>query len=119
MNGAQVSAAIDRFLEWDLKRTNALAHEANAQHLEESARPKCGNCQLWMTRQCPQERNVNGWNKGPSCEGFACGKFAEKTGAYSPQRWREEAAIERAKAAAIFDEIRNDGVSELRRALSS
>ena len=36
---------------------------------------KCGQCKLWMTRECPQERNVNGWNRGPSCEGVTCSKF--------------------------------------------
>lgn len=28
----------------------------------------CGDCNSWMTRACPRERNVNGMNHGPSCK---------------------------------------------------
>ena len=39
--------------------------------------PKCGDCSFWMkSSECPQERNVNGWNKGPSMNGTPCEKFA-------------------------------------------
>lgn len=37
----------------------------------------CGDCALWMTRACPQETNVNGWNRGPSCAAPICSKFVE------------------------------------------
>ena len=30
-----------------------------------------------MTRACPQEVNVNGWNHGPSCAAPRCGLFEE------------------------------------------
>ena len=36
---------------------------------------RCGDCRLWMTRQCPREANVNGWNKGPSMSAAICDKF--------------------------------------------
>lgn len=40
------------------------------------ARPRCGECDHWMkSRECPSERNVNGYNRGPSMNGSACGKF--------------------------------------------
>lgn len=39
---------------------------------------RCGDCDNWMkSRQCPQERNVNGRNRGPSMNGFICQKFVE------------------------------------------
>lgn len=38
----------------------------------------CGDCRLWMTRACPQEANVNGWNRGPSCAAPKCGAFEER-----------------------------------------
>ena len=38
--------------------------------------PRCGDCYLWMkSGQCPQERNVGGWNKGPSMNGSICERF--------------------------------------------
>ena len=45
----------------------------------EKPRPKaCGDCYFWMKSSlCPQERNVNGRNKGPSMNGSICEKFAE------------------------------------------
>ena len=39
---------------------------------------RCGNCQYWMTRQCPLERNVNGRNHGPSMKAYGCAKFIVK-----------------------------------------
>jgi hypothetical protein len=37
---------------------------------------RCGNCFFWMKSSlCPQERNVNGRNHGPSMNSPACGKF--------------------------------------------
>lgn len=36
----------------------------------------CGDCSHWMkSSQCPKERNVNGRNRGPSCEDRICEKF--------------------------------------------
>jgi hypothetical protein len=43
------------------------------------AKVRCGDCQHWMkSRICPREHNVNGRNKGPSCEGVICDKFVEE-----------------------------------------
>ena len=40
---------------------------------------RCGDCDFWMKSSlCPEERNVNGWNKGPSMNGIPCSKFQEK-----------------------------------------
>lgn len=41
----------------------------------------CGDCQLWMTRSCPKEINVNGWNRGPSCATPRCDSFEESESA--------------------------------------
>lgn len=105
MNGASVSAAIDKFLEWDMKRTTAVGHLAEAARLDAVAANKCGNCRHWMTRQCPREANVNGHRHGPSSGGFPCNIFAEDTGAFGPRQWRDAAASERAKAAALLVEL--------------
>ena len=35
----------------------------------ETDRRRCGNCEKWMkSRECPQERNVNGYSRGPSAD---------------------------------------------------
>ncbi len=39
---------------------------------------RCGECQYWMTRGCPSEKNVNGRNRGPSMNGCACFKYEVK-----------------------------------------
>lgn len=39
----------------------------------------CGGCEKWMTRACPRETNVNGWNKGPSCKSLKCAEYEEKS----------------------------------------
>lgn len=108
MNGASISAAIDRFLEWDMKRTTALGHLAEAARMDEAAAKKCGNCRHWMTRQCPRETNVNGRKHGPSSGGSPCTSFQESTGAFGPQQWRDKAADERAKAAAVVSTLSKD-----------
>jgi hypothetical protein len=38
-------------------------------------RTQCSSCSLWMTRQCPRERNVNGRKTGPSMKAPICGEF--------------------------------------------
>ena len=52
----------------------------------EPPKPKrCGDCSLWMTSKCPEEKNVNGWNRGPSMNGYTCHQFTPK-----PEPAREE-----------------------------
>jgi hypothetical protein len=47
--------------------------------------PRCGHCDHWMkSTDCPKEHNVNGWSRGPSCEGMPCSKFIFKSGYASP-----------------------------------
>jgi len=38
---------------------------------------QCGNCALWMTRECGREahNNKTGQYSGPSCQAIACGAF--------------------------------------------
>jgi hypothetical protein len=39
---------------------------------------RCGDCDKWMkSRECPAEKNVNGFSRGPSCNGFICKAFVE------------------------------------------
>lgn len=40
---------------------------------------RCGDCNKWMkSRECPREKNVNGRNRGPSCNDFKCSQFVEE-----------------------------------------
>ena len=40
------------------------------------AKKRCGNCFYWMKRgSCPKEKNVNGYNRGPSIDAPPCSKF--------------------------------------------
>ncbi len=59
------------------RRLNAEdARQKELLHLRENARNKCGSCDKWMkSSQCPREQNVNGWNKGPSCNDLPCFQF--------------------------------------------
>ena len=38
----------------------------------------CGDCSYWMTSSCPLEKNVNGYNRGPSMNDPICDIFCEK-----------------------------------------
>lgn len=39
---------------------------------------RCGDCDNWMkSSQCPQERNENGRQRGPSMNGLKCIQFVE------------------------------------------
>ena len=56
---------------------------------------RCGDCDKWMKSSlCPQERNVNGYTRGPSCEGLKCAQFVE---AGSATRLRADLLAELAK----------------------
>lgn len=45
-----------------------------------SSRSSCGSCHFWMkSRECPRERNVDGFSRGPSCEAPICGTFLQTT----------------------------------------
>lgn len=36
----------------------------------------CGSCHFWMkSRECPKEKNVNGYSRGPSSGSPKCGQF--------------------------------------------
>lgn len=44
-------------------------------HSVKTGRKRCGDCKLWMTRECPKEKNVNGRNYGPSVNDIVCELF--------------------------------------------
>jgi hypothetical protein len=69
---------------------------------QQNARPKCGNCQLWMTRSCPQENhsNMTGYSKGPSCNGIPCEKYREN---YLPQELIQLAEASKAAGRAVLE----------------
>lgn len=40
---------------------------------------RCGECQKWMTKTCPQERSsMTGFSQGPHCNVTACREFIIK-----------------------------------------
>ncbi len=52
------------------------ARQRELARLRDNATRRCGGCYHWMkSRQCPKEKNVNGWNRGPSMNGPICNKF--------------------------------------------
>lgn len=104
---------LTNFVSAEGKLSAARAHEQEANRLEREARPVCGNCDYWMTRQCPREKNVNGRNRGPSMNGIACSKYAEARSALTnPQFLRDMAADERAKAKAALTPAEHKAVVE-------
>src|SRR6185312_17104093 len=39
----------------------------------------CGNCEHWMkSSECPAERNIGGYTRGPSCDDFTCDQYLLK-----------------------------------------
>lgn len=58
----------------ELSRISQKADEAR--RLRRAAERRCGGCVDWMkSRECPREKNVNGWSRGPSCNDNPCSKF--------------------------------------------
>lgn len=70
---------IDAILDWDTR--NQLARMTREAHalVRDSKEPTCGKCEWWMkSSDCPQERNVNGYSRGPSTSSTlarSCAKF--------------------------------------------
>lgn len=80
-----------RFLDADLANQQRRTRAARIKDIEHSLRPRCGNCFHWMkSSQCPQERNVNGYSRGPSCDAHPCAKFTES--AVTLKRLKDELA---------------------------
>ena len=75
----------DDFLAADEKRQIGLALAQAKRDLTASKEKQCGRCYWWMkSNDCPQERNVNGWNKGPSGGSLlarSCSKFQRNSSA--------------------------------------
>ena len=72
---------------------------SKARSKDESGRACCGHCNHWMkSRQCPKERNVNGYSRGPSMNGLPCSLYAEDPAA---EAYRQEARALRAEADAM------------------
>ena len=63
------------------------------------AAPRCGDCQLWMTRRCPRETNsMSGFSRGPSCNEVVCQVFQVTAQAvwFKEQKVQELQALENA-----------------------
>lgn len=75
----EVSANGAEIWEWGHSLSEWAQRQDNIRRLRaEVAQVDCGGCALWMTRQCPRERNINGRNHGPSMNGSPCVQYAEK-----------------------------------------
>ena len=91
---------VDKWFDALIRISAAESHLDSAREYEHSARPRCGNCSYWMTDGCPRESHVNGWRKGPNCNGFSCDKYVE---AFSVESLRELAQAEKGKALAVLE----------------
>lgn len=90
-------------LDWAARFSTALHRQARIVELNaEIAKVRCGDCSHWMkSRECPRERNVNGWNHGPSCEDLPCQLFIEDSlSTKLREEWRAERGALRAAALA-------------------
>lgn len=76
-NGAEIWDWASKFSDWTQRRSEIGRLEREVREL----RGQCGSCQSWMTRVCPKERNINGYNRGPSMNAPKCGKFTMKSSA--------------------------------------
>lgn len=67
---------IDRFIDAMDRIAQLGAIRRAKAEADQTDRPRCGSCQHWMkSRECPRERNVNGYSRGPSCDALPCSKF--------------------------------------------
>jgi hypothetical protein len=72
---------------------------SRARDRAEAGKKCCGNCHNWMkSRECPRERNVNGYTRGPSMNGSPCKEYYEEDRAKAN---RAEAARLNAEADAL------------------
>lgn len=83
----------DRMIDAANRHSHLMQLRDKVNYALEAGRSKCGDCQHWMTRQCPAERNINGWNKGPHMNSPTCSQFARTTSSIGTQRGRIEDAI--------------------------
>jgi hypothetical protein len=98
---AQVSSDGREVWDWAARFSQAVHRQARIAELGAQIRKvTCGDCSRWMkSRECPRERNVNGWNRGPSCEDVPCGIFSEDgRSTRLRDEWRAELAALRAAA---------------------
>lgn len=66
--------------------------------VRQTDRRECGNCYYWMmSRYCPREQNVDGYQVGPSMNTPACDKFNIKQDAIDLKMKRLGEAIAFAK----------------------
>lgn len=80
--------------EWAAQAGDFIHRQAKRNELTlKIAKVACGDCKLWMTSECPREKNVNGWNRGPSMNGTICEIFDEKPISTEMRaQWKQELA---------------------------
>lgn len=70
------ATVFDAILRFDTEIQRIAAERNRRAELRRQARKTCGACHFWMkSQECPRERNVNGWNRGPSSGDVPCGRF--------------------------------------------
>jgi hypothetical protein len=66
----------DAIMDWDVKNQKLRQIKELDRDLLKEKIGSCGGCYFWMkSNDCPRERNINGWNKGPSMSDIKCDKF--------------------------------------------
>ena len=72
-----LGTVFDRFLEADARLSELAEFRRRLQEARQTDSRRCGNCNHWMkSRDCPRERNVKGFSRGPSMGAPACDQFS-------------------------------------------
>jgi hypothetical protein len=80
----------DKIIDVFSRASAALQLRDKIDEARDTGRKQCGNCERWMkSSQCPRERNVNGYSRGPSMSEPACSKFEITDSAVALRKQRD------------------------------
>lgn len=87
----EVEAIVDALIQASRAVIREDQRRAELHRLWDASRSRCGNCFFWMKSSlCPKEHNVNGYARGPSCNGMACEKFERtETAEVALEEWEK------------------------------
>jgi len=99
-----ISGNGEEIWDWAGKLSRKVFLTSKARELRASIKERgCGDCELWMTKQCPREKpnNITGRSSGPSMSATVCSSFKEKAwvAELRAQRQKELLSIETEVAA--------------------
>lgn len=66
----------DSLIDFDEAQQKQRARLEHIAELRRRLQPRCGNCDKWMkSSECPREKNVNGYSRGPSMSEWPCPQY--------------------------------------------